>query len=56
MYKILVSDPIAKDGLQTLLDDPDFEVDIDTGLSPDELIEKIKAYDGLIIRSQTRHR
>ncbi|MDN6063220.1 MAG: phosphoglycerate dehydrogenase, partial [Staphylococcus simulans] len=54
MYKILVSDPIAKDGLQTLLDDPDFEVDIDTGLSPDELIEKIKAYDGLIIRSQTQ--
>ena len=54
MYKILVSDPIAKEGLQTLLDDEQFEVDIDTSLSPDELIDKIKAYDGLIVRSQTQ--
>ncbi|MEL0538678.1 phosphoglycerate dehydrogenase [Staphylococcus debuckii] len=54
MYKILVSDPIAEEGLQTLLDDEQFEVDIDTGLSPEALIEKIKDYDGLIVRSQTQ--
>ena len=52
-YKVLVSDPISKVGLQSLYDDGDFQIDHATGLSELELVDKIIDYDALIVRSQT---
>lgn len=52
ILKILVSDPISDQGIEILR--KEFEVDISTGLKPEELIKKIKDYDALIVRSETQ--
>lgn len=52
--RILVSDPISDKGVELMSSHPDLEVDVNTGLSPEELIKIIPAYHGLIIRSQTK--
>ncbi|WP_251519814.1 MULTISPECIES: phosphoglycerate dehydrogenase [Staphylococcus] len=54
MYKILVSDPISPEGLKSLFEHDDFEVDTHTDLDEQQLIEKIANYEGLIVRSQTQ--
>lgn len=54
MYKILVADPISPDGLKSLTDHSDFNVDIQTDLNETELTEIIPNYEGLIVRSQTQ--
>lgn len=54
MVKILVSDPLSEEGLKILKDVLNFEVDIQTGLKPEALKEKIKDYDALIVRSATK--
>jgi len=51
--KILVSDPIAVEGTKRL-EEAGFEVDVKTGLAPEELIKIIPEYDGLIVRSATK--
>lgn len=53
-YNILVSDPLSAEGLQLLEQRNDVHVDINTGLSEDELIAIINDYDALIVRSQTQ--
>ncbi|MGZ6550876.1 MAG: hydroxyacid dehydrogenase, partial [Tumebacillaceae bacterium] len=53
-FRVLVSDPISEQGLGALLQSPDVEVDIRTDLEPDELQAIIGAYDGLLVRSQTK--
>lgn len=53
-YKILVSDPLSEEGLKILHDEKEFEVDVKTGLAPDELKKAIKEYDALIVRSSTK--
>ncbi|PNZ71061.1 phosphoglycerate dehydrogenase [Staphylococcus croceilyticus] len=53
-HKILVSDPISEEGLHSLLSHPDFEVDIKTDLTPEQLVDIIPQYEGLIVRSQTQ--
>lgn len=52
--RILVSDPISDKGVALLSNHPELEVDVNTGLSPEELIKIIPNYEGLIIRSQTK--
>ena len=52
--KILVSDPLAKEGIEAIKQQSDFEVDVRTKLPPEELIEAIAEYDALIVRSQTK--
>jgi len=52
MNRILVADPIAQDGIDIL--SRAAEVDVRTGLSPDELIAAIGSYDALVVRSETR--
>src|SRR5699024_11487361 len=54
MYKILVSDPISPEGLKSLIDHKDFEVEINTELNETQIIEKIADFQGLIVRSQTQ--
>jgi len=50
--KVLVSDPIAEQGIEILKDN--FDVDIATGLEPLELIKRIGNYEALIVRSETQ--
>jgi len=52
--RILVSDPISDIGVDLLRNHPDIEVEVNTGLSPEELLKIIPSYHGLIIRSQTK--
>jgi len=51
--KVLISDALAAPGVE-FLKDQGLEVDELLDLSPDELRERIKEYDGLIIRSGTK--
>jgi D-3-phosphoglycerate dehydrogenase len=51
--KILVSDPIAEEGIEKLRG-AGFEVDVKTSLAPEELVKTIPEYDGLIVRSATK--
>ena len=50
--RILVSDSLSNEGLDILKEN--FTVDVSTGLSEDELVDKIKQYDALVIRSGTQ--
>ena len=54
MYKVIVTDKLAQEGLDYIVSQDDMEVDVKTGLSEDELAEIIGEYDGLIIRSGTQ--
>jgi D-3-phosphoglycerate dehydrogenase / 2-oxoglutarate reductase len=51
--KVLISDNLAPAGAQ-ILRDAGLEVDINTGLAPEELKKIIGKYDGLVIRSATK--
>jgi D-3-phosphoglycerate dehydrogenase len=53
-YRVLVSDPISEKGVEALAAHPDIEVDVNTGLAPDELLKIIGNYHGLVVRSQTK--
>ena len=50
--KVLVPEKLADPGIELLK--RDFDVDVLLDLSPDELLERIGEYDGLIIRSATK--
>ena len=51
--RILVADPIAEDGVAAL-SIHGAEVDVKTGLSPDQLKSIIGEYDALVVRSETK--
>ena len=50
--RILVADPIAEDGVSRLR--AAGQVDVATGLSKPELLERIGDYDALVVRSETK--
>ncbi len=50
--KVLVADPIAREGIEVLK--KELEVDVKTGLKPDELKAIIGNYDALVVRSETQ--
>ena len=50
--KVLVSDPLSEEGIDMLR--PHAQVDIKTGLKPEELISIIGDYEALVVRSQTK--
>lgn len=52
--KILVSDNLAPEALEKLRNAEGFEVEVKTGMSPDELKEVIKGKDAIIVRSATK--
>ncbi len=52
MAKVLVSDPIAAEGIAIL--EKAADVDVKTGLSKEELIAIIGEYDALAVRSETK--
>ena len=51
--KILVADPVAKEGIESLKK-AGAQVDVKTGMKPAELLSVIGDYDGLIVRSETK--
>ncbi|MBW2636626.1 MAG: phosphoglycerate dehydrogenase [Deltaproteobacteria bacterium] len=53
MKRVLVSDTLAQEGIEIFKKAKGIEVDVKTGLTPDELHGIIKNYDGLAIRSAT---
>ncbi|MGE4285247.1 MAG: phosphoglycerate dehydrogenase [Phycisphaerae bacterium] len=53
MYKILISDKLAQEGIDLINATEGFEAVVKTGLSEEELADIIGEYDGLIIRSAT---
>jgi len=52
--KILVSDPLHDKGIEILRQAADFEVEVNTNLTQEELQGMIKDYDALVIRSGTK--
>jgi D-3-phosphoglycerate dehydrogenase len=50
--KILVADPIAEQGIARLREEAN--VDVQTGLSPSELLAIIGDYEALVVRSETK--
>ena len=52
--KVLVSDTLSEIGVNIFKEAKGIEVDVKTGLTPDELKEIIGQYDGLAIRSATK--
>ena len=52
--KILITDGLAKQGLELLMAAEGVEVDERKGVSPEELVDIIKDYDGLVVRSATK--
>jgi len=52
--RILISDPLAQQGIDILEEEKSFKVDVKVKLPPEELKKIIKDYDALIIRSQTK--
>ena len=54
MSKILVSDPIANEGVDLLRSTSGVDVDVKTGMKPTELLEVVDGYHGLVVRSETK--
>ncbi len=53
-YRILISEKYSDQGRGIFESDPDFEVTVAIGLSPDELSIRIGNFDALIVRSETK--
>jgi len=52
--KVLISDNLSELGVKIFRETPGIEVDVNTGLSPEELKGLIGQYHGLVIRSGTK--
>ncbi|MBN1830861.1 MAG: phosphoglycerate dehydrogenase [Deltaproteobacteria bacterium] len=52
--RVLVSDDLSDLGIEIFRETPEIEVDINTGLSPEDLKTIIGQYHGLVIRSATK--
>jgi D-3-phosphoglycerate dehydrogenase len=50
--RVLVADPISVDGVEELR--RHFDVDVHTGQTSQELMDRIPAYDALVVRSETK--
>ncbi len=54
MFKVIVSDKLSKEGIDILTNTGKIQVDVKTGLKPEELRQIIHEYDGIVIRSATK--
>ncbi len=52
--RVLVSDNLAESGIERLQNVPELEVEVNTSLTHEELLQIIKEYDALVIRSGTK--
>jgi D-3-phosphoglycerate dehydrogenase len=53
-FRVLLSDTLAQQGIDVLKSHPKLQVDINTGLKPEQLAEIIAPYDALVVRSSTK--
>ncbi len=51
---ILVADPISPKGIEELQAESGFDVDVNIGISPEDLLAKADQYHAIIVRSQTK--
>jgi D-3-phosphoglycerate dehydrogenase len=51
--KVLITDPVADQAIKTMRD-AGLTVDVKTDLSPEELLEAVKGYDVMVVRSATK--
>ncbi len=54
MYRILITDNLSPAGLKLLKESPGIEVDVRSGLTPEQVREALHHADGIIIRSATK--
>ena len=54
MHKVLVADGISEIGIEQLKADPDLDVDVRIGISPEDLLADAGDYHGIIVRSATK--
>ena len=55
LIRILVADRIAQEGIDLLRQElPEAQIDIQTGLTPEQLLARIGEYTALIVRSETQ--
>jgi len=54
MIKVLITDKLAKEGIDLINATPGAEAVVKVGISEDELCTIIRDYDGLIVRSETK--
>lgn len=54
MARILISDPLSEEGIRILKEVKEFQVDVNTGLKPEDLKKIIPQYDAIIVRSATK--
>src|SRR2546425_262569 len=52
--KILISDKLSQQGIELLRQEPNWQVDVKTDLTPALLVGEIGKYDGLLVRSNTQ--
>ncbi len=52
--KVLISDKLSKKGIELFQKEEGIEVEVKTGMPPQELISCIGAYDALVVRSETK--
>ncbi|MGH2810415.1 MAG: NAD(P)-dependent oxidoreductase, partial [Actinomycetota bacterium] len=50
--RVLIAEPLGEEGVEKLR--AEFEVDVKTGLSPDDLLKTVGEYDAVIVRSATK--
>jgi D-3-phosphoglycerate dehydrogenase / 2-oxoglutarate reductase len=54
MHRVLITDNLSAAGLKLLQDQPGIELDVRSGLSPEQVREALRDADGIIIRSATK--
>ena len=54
MFKVLVADPLAEQGIEILKNEQEISVDVKIKMSPKDLISCIAEYDVLLVRSETK--
>ena len=53
-YRVLVTDPLAEEGIARLEAEADIEVDVKLKQTPEQLLEIVPDYDGWVVRSGTK--
>ncbi|TQR19354.1 phosphoglycerate dehydrogenase [Psychrobacillus vulpis] len=53
-FNILISDPLSEDGIYPLRQAEEFNIVVETNLTPEQLGERIGKFDALLVRSQTQ--
>lgn len=54
MHRVLITDPLSRQGIEQLLQAEDIEVIQKTDLTPEQLLDEVKDADALLVRSQTQ--